>query len=111
MEEEIHEDFDQNDAFENVNLMVDQEKRQELDNMNRVLLNQSWVNIVEDDEAENRLLKDIEAGDTSHMVQPTNKDDFQLVQRSKKKGTQKKNSLILSNYSTRAKSSNPKPFR
>jgi hypothetical protein len=107
-DDDIHEDPDQNAAFDNVNLMVDQEKRQELDKMNRVFLNQSWANVV-DDEVE--IIKDIEARDTGHMVEPANKEDFQLVQRSKKKGTQKKNPSVLNNYTTRAKSSNPKPFR
>lgn len=43
-------------------------------------LNQSWANIVEDDEAEARLLAELEKEtDANQQLQYYNADDFQLV--------------------------------
>ena len=77
-----------------------------LDRQNKQFVDQSWANMAEEEEAEQRLLRHIE--DEQEM--PTNADDFQLV--TKKKGkSHKQSSTVRLNYQTRAKASHPKPFR
>jgi len=107
MDEETSEEHtaDVNDA----NLIIDHEKRKVLDKQNRDFLDKSWANIIENEAAEDRLLKDIEVEDSSQIEQPANIDDFQVVLKNKKKGTLR--NPVLRSYSTRAKASNPRPFK
>jgi hypothetical protein len=82
-----------------------------LEKRNQAFLEQYWANIVDDDDSEHIMLKDLEAldagGSSAVPVQPN--DGFQVVQKSKHK--QQKKSALLSNYKTRGKTGNPKPFR
>lgn len=66
----------------------------------------SWANIMENKEAEHRLLKDIEEADT--LEQPANIEEFQVVTSKK---TKKIHVPLKNVYSTRGKSGSSKPFR
>lgn len=73
----------------------------EIERNNKEFLENSWANIAFDKEEDQRLLKQLE--NDPH-------EGFQEVRRSKGKVI-KKQSLVKSNYITRNKSGNPKPFR
>jgi len=77
----------------------------ELERKNKAFLDQSWANIAKNEEVEQRLLKDIESGDT--LENPYNREEFQVVTRKKLK----KKAPIKSVYSTRSISGKPKRFR
>lgn len=66
-------------------------------------LKDSWANIIDNDDAENNLLEELEKDD--HIEAP-----FQVVQ-SKKKAKNQKNNTSKSSYSTRSKAGTSKPFR
>jgi len=51
---------------------------------NRNFLQQSWANIAEDEEAEQRFLKQLEV-DPHNLEMPSNVDDFQVVSKKKVK--------------------------
>jgi hypothetical protein len=79
---------------------------EELERRNKAFLDQSWANIMENNEAEQILLKDMEADDT--LEQPVNIDEFQVVANRKLK---KKPASSKSVYNTRGKTGVSKPFR
>jgi len=80
-------------------------RRIEFENKNKVFLDHSWANIVEDEEAEQNLLRQLE--DADNLEVPCNENEFQVVNRSKNK----KKTPVKSSYNTRAKTVNPKSFR
>jgi len=84
-----------------------QDKLKQLDSSNRKFLQQAWANMAEDEEAEQRLLAQLETNPNELQI-AVNADDFQIV--SRKKGKVKK-SPVKSNYSIRGKASHPKPFK
>ena len=77
-----------------------------LEEQNRKFLHQSWAKIVESEEAEQKLLRQLEEGDATEIRVYAN--DFQIVKSSK---AARKKTPVKRNYGTRAKSGNPKPFR
>lgn len=77
----------------------------ELEKRNKALLDQSWANIAADEEAEKRLLKDIESGDA--LENPHNKHEFQVVT----KKNLKKKAPPKSVYGTRSNTGKSKPFK
>jgi len=75
----------------------------ELERRNKAFLDQSWANIIKDEEAEQRLL-------TNMDEQDQHQDYFQVV-KSKSK-LKKKSKPLKTSYITRGKTSGaPKPFR
>lgn len=67
---------------------------------------QSWANIMEDEEAEKRLLHDIEAS----QPQGSHDDGFEVVKH-RAKAPKKKATPVASRYGTRNNVGNPKPFK
>lgn len=65
--------------------------------------------MAEDEEAEQRLLRDLE--DEDHIPFSANHVDFQVVNRNKGKSTKKKSTPVKSSYGTRGKTGNLKPFK
>jgi len=80
---------------------LEKERLLEIEKKNKEFLDHSWANIIEYDEAGQRLLKHLEED---------HRDDFQVVCRSKGKTT-KKIILVKSTYQTRNEDGSPKPFR
>jgi len=78
-----------------------------LERKNKEFLDKSWANIAEDEEGEKRLLLQLEALDGSTSTQPN--DGFQMVK--SKKTSLKKKPVLASNYRTRGKTCNLKPFK
>lgn len=80
---------------------LEKERLLELEKKNKEFLANSWANIIDDEDAEQRLLNHLEE-DPQH--------DFQVVCRSKDKATKKK-THVKTSYQTRKKAGNSKPLR
>lgn len=94
----------------NTNVDINVPARQaNIEIQNKQFLEQSWANMAEDVDAEKRLIQHLES-DPHILTAPANAEDFQVVSRKKGK-TIKKPPLSKSQYSTRAKASNVKPFK
>lgn len=78
---------------------------QELERTNKAFLDQSWANIAENEDAEQRLINALEKEDTV----PTDNDGFQVVKTRNKQNM--KNNVVKNSYATRGKSVHTKPFR
>jgi len=80
---------------------MEEERLKELEAKNKAFLDQSWANIIENEEVEQRLLQEMESEDLpeTHM-----NELFQIAQKSKPR---RKSSVKL-NYATRGKTGQTK---
>ena len=74
-------------------------------------MEQSWTNIPEHEEVEQKLFEALETDNLIIIDIPANANDFQVVNISEGENKGKKTSHLKSNYRIIGKISNPKPFR